>query len=276
MYGSGLVYGSGVLNRIYIQGNKRSTGKEWYIDDSLSIGSLNSADTRNAVHKNVALLLRWGRTPGIINRVKYITTDTTSSALQNATDWNDWDTLIIQWGNLTIDNDFNSGATFQDTLHKGVIVLSKDDTSDSATNGWFIYIKKEPRFIGASLFADQSIFSVHDLPAGGVAPYSTSDSDRTKNLDKQLVFYGTIFSKNTVGGAVRTNSAGNYILPWKNKTTDTTEVSLNEAVKYDLSFLRMDHKEMNPTLNGGHEEFVVILSDPRNTTEWLPGFVKMQ
>jgi hypothetical protein len=58
LYGSGLIYGSGLLNRIYIQGNKRSTGKEGYVDDSLSIGSLNSADTRNAIHKNVALLLR--------------------------------------------------------------------------------------------------------------------------------------------------------------------------------------------------------------------------
>lgn len=70
----------------------------------------------------------------------------------------------------------------------------------------------------------------------GGALYTASDSNRTKDLNNQIVFYGGIFSKNTVGGAVRANSAGSYVLPWKNTTT-----SLDEAVKYDLAFLRMSN-----------------------------------
>ena len=53
-------------------------------------------------------------------------------------------------------------------------------------------------------------------------------------------------------------------------------MNLDEAVQYDLAFLRMDDKNMNTVLNGGHPEFVVVLSDPRNLTESLPGFVAQQ
>jgi hypothetical protein len=158
---------------------------------------VSTADTRNAVHKNVALLLRnrditawWW----IINRVKYLTGNVSSTWL---TDMNDWDVLIIKGGNFTIGDDyvswtndfdsrnyyFNSGTTSLESIsHKWIIVL-KDDITGS---GGYIYIKPDVRFIGASLFADESVESVkYDG-----TPFSISNSARTFLLNKQLVIFG--------------------------------------------------------------------------------------
>jgi hypothetical protein len=58
------------------------------------------------------------------------------------------------------------------------------------------------RFIGASLFADESVESVkYDG-----TPFSISNSARTFLLNKQLVIFGSVLSRNTVGGAVRADS----------------------------------------------------------------------
>ncbi len=56
-YGSGIIYNSGILNRIYINGLTSMVGKNGYViqKDNMRV---NSAETRNAIHKNAALLLR--------------------------------------------------------------------------------------------------------------------------------------------------------------------------------------------------------------------------
>lgn len=69
-----------------------------------SIGSTNSADARNAVHKNVAMLLRnrtdfqtstsYSPMDGIINRVKYISGSISLSTLDN--DRNYWDVVVVK------------------------------------------------------------------------------------------------------------------------------------------------------------------------------------
>jgi hypothetical protein len=56
-FGSGIVYGTGKLNRIYIDGMTSAIGKTGYVNAKDIVG-VSTADTRNAVHKNVALLLR--------------------------------------------------------------------------------------------------------------------------------------------------------------------------------------------------------------------------
>lgn len=263
-YGSGIIFGTGRLNRIYIEWLRSTIGKDGYVDAGGSATSSNSADTRNAVHKNVATLIRnrlvwWW----IINRVKYLTGNVNSTDL---TDITPWDTLIIKGWDLTIgDSSFNVSAattSLKEIPHKGIIVLQDDNGV-----GGNIYIKPDVHFIGATLFADESIQSVND--AGAL--FSKSNSDRTFLLNKQLIIYGGIFSKNTVGGAVRADSNGNYVLPWKNTTS-----SLDEAVQYDLAFLRMDNlgfNSANSFMSQGHDEYVVILTDPRNLSSPLPWFV---
>lgn len=277
IFGSGITYGTGKLNRIYIDGMTSAVGKTGYVNAKDIVG-VSTADTRNAIHKNVALLLRNREiTAGwwIINRVKYLTGDVKSSTLW---DISSWDVLIIKGGNFIIGDDyavwgtdfdsrnyyFNNGTTsLESVAHKGIIVL-KDDVTGS---GGYIYIKPDVRFIGASLFADESIMSVKYTNS---EPFDKSNSARTFLLNKQLIIFGSVLSKNTVGGAVRADSNWKYTLPWKNTT-----VSLDDAVRYDLSFLRMDHFGYDPSsyMSRGHEEFVVILIDPRNVSNPLPGFL---
>ena len=99
VFGSGIIYDTGSLNRIYVEGNKRSTGKEGYVDTLNSLSTLNSADLRNRVRKNVALLLRNRDNTSkskIIGRLKYIVGDYKISDLMALSDRDDWDTLVIQ------------------------------------------------------------------------------------------------------------------------------------------------------------------------------------
>ncbi len=283
VYSSWISYESGALNRIYVEWLASAVGKNWYVNMKDNMG-VNSAETRNAFHKNAALLTRnrtavaWG---WIVNRVKYITWNATSSDL---TDASSWDVLIIKWWDLriggiyTADNNdstyqpfddrnyyFNSGTTSLASIaHKWIIVL-KDDNGI----GGNIYIKPDVRFIWASLFADESIESA-DYNGD---KFTKSNSVRTFLLNKQLVIYGSLFSKNTIWGAVRANTSWFYTLPWKN-----IWVNLDEAVRYDLAFLRMDNFVHDPLsyLNKWHNEFVVVLTDPRNVSDPLPGFLIKQ
>lgn len=270
-FGSGVIFGSGQLNRIYVEWNKSSTGKEWYVSDSKNIASLNGADMRNQIKKNVWLLTR-NRKPGssaspignIASRVKYLQWDITLSTL---TDLSEWDTLIIEKWNLIIDADFNIAKT-----RKGIIVIGESGWK------WHIYIKPNVQFIGAKLFAEDSIESIRD--DGSIIDYS--DSDRALMLSKQIVFFGWIYSKNTIWWGVRGEWGGTYLLPWNVKsTTNTTDLDL--AVKYDLAFLRMNnfgskdpllYNTFDPSnwLNRGRDEFVIILFDNRNISNPLPWF----
>ncbi len=266
-YGSGIIFGTGVLNRIYVAGNKRSVGKEWYVDTSNSLGAVNSADLRNRIRKNVALLIRNRENPEdqIIGRFKYVKGDKKLSELMALPDKNDWDTLVIQWGNLIIDQNFNTGAIgakLADLIHKGIIVFA----NDTRTAGGNIYITPNVSFIWWALFAEESVMSANS----SWTPYTVSNSARTKDLSNQLVFYGGIYSKNTIWWAVLADvTTGKYILPWG---TNITNVTLNDAVRYDLAFLRMANQWQNILLNGGRNEFVVILADTRNITDPLPGW----
>lgn len=276
IFGSWLIYSSGSLNRIFIEWLTSMVGKNGYVATKDNL-NFNSADTRNAVYKNVAVLLRNREVSSgwwIINRVKYLVWDVKST---NLTDMDQWDTLIIKGGNFFIGDEypltdtdfdarnyfFNSGSTWlEDVPHKWIIVIK-----DENNIGGNIFIKPDVRFIGAILFADESIESVK---YNGTT-FSTSNSARTVILNKQLVIYGSVFSKNTVGGAVRANNNGWYVLPWKNAT-----VLLDDAVRYDLAFLRMDNigSDTAGSMNRGHNEYVVILTDPRNISNNLPGFTK--
>lgn len=74
---------------------------------------------------------------------------------------------------------------------------------------------------------------------GGTKIY---DSDNTSegDLTRQLLWYGSIFSSNSIGGAFNPPSAG-YECPYNSDTYLATGVktcSQTEASKYDLAFLR--------------------------------------
>ncbi|MGE4443358.1 MAG: hypothetical protein AB7E37_00005, partial [Candidatus Altimarinota bacterium] len=61
--------------------------------------------------------------------------------------------------------------------------------------------------------------------------YSEDSSTRTANLNKQLILNGSVFTRNTIGGAIL--AGGKYILPGGVKTDD-----FDKAMVYDLNYIR--------------------------------------
>lgn len=101
----------------------------------------------------------------------------------------DWTTLVVMDGNVTISDNFNTAKK-----NIGIILLHDKDLTKSN-----IYIYPNVGFIGATIYADGSIEST-DM-TGNI--FTTSDKTRSDSLMNQIVFYGGIYSHNTIGGATQ-------------------------------------------------------------------------
>lgn len=264
----------GRLNRIYIGGYKQTQGKEWYVidRDNAVQATIPTQKYRDTLYKNVAFLTR-NRTAkkandttnplestDIIKGILYVDGDITldsnndPSIPTNALAW--WNTIIVKNGNVTFDAEyFNSGSTA-----KPVSIVALADSNNPGKGN--IYIRPNVRYINANMYADGSAQSVD---ASG-KPFAKSDSARTKALEKQLVIKGSLFSRNTVGGAVwwgdMKNGKKKYFKPKGIKTVVTH--NLDEAIQYDLAFLRMSNKWYDTETKGVNkdkQESVVILMD---------------
>jgi hypothetical protein len=162
-------------------------------------------------------------------------------------------------GNVTISDDLN--------LEKkdfGIILLRSDVSNTNIGN---IYIKPNVSIIDATIYADGSIESVDESGKS----FIESNTARGDILDRQLIFVGGLYTKNTVGGATLGNSSSLYILPG-GKTTN----SIHEAVRYDLSFLRMNNTGWDTVpqknWNISHDESVVVLKNTNLIRNPLPLF----
>ncbi|PID84095.1 hypothetical protein CSB09_02340 [Candidatus Gracilibacteria bacterium] len=268
-YGSGIEYNQGKLGRIYVGGTKQTKGKDWYVLDRANFveSSIPTQDYRNTIYKNIAFLLR-NRTPkvnlsesgAIVHGIAYISGDIvmTGSNLPNST--NPWHTLVVKNGNIMVDTEFLGEGTTPLSL-----VVIKDDLGDD-TKGNF-YIKPYVRYINANIYTEGSVISVDS----NGNRFTKSDPSRTAALQNQLVFHGSLFSRNTIGGAVRGNDSTGYLIPANGTTIETSGFSIGtlyQAVEYDLSFLRMNNKGFDfpkpqgtKNYNKGHEEGVVIITN---------------
>lgn len=128
-YGSGLTYSEGRLNRIYIEGYKRSQGKEKYVTDKENIvNTVATKEYRNLVYKNVALLTRNRTvdtsfaTARIINGVMWVRGDV---ILDDAALNRDWNTLIVEDGNIIVSANILNGTKKRIAL----VALSKNDAT---------------------------------------------------------------------------------------------------------------------------------------------------
>ncbi|MBS9784229.1 hypothetical protein KGV55_02675 [Candidatus Gracilibacteria bacterium] len=266
-YEGGLKKAEGTLDRIYIKGYKQTRGKERYTTNQVNIfsGKYSPAKLRDLVYKNVALLTR-NRQPAkdinkanIVKGVLFMEGDQTLSKLGDK-----WHTLIIKDGNLTIDENFNVNNT-----EKSIVVLSDDPVHKPKPNEWGngnILIKPDVEYIAANIYADTSIISVNKSGKS----FEKSDYTRTQALQKQIVFYGSIFSQNTIGGAVKGEKGETvYYRPYLfNEPSKPAEPdNLFWALEYDLSFLRMNSKnnDFDKQLLKGDErdEPVVIIYNPK-------------
>lgn len=243
----------GEINSIFIGGYDQSQGKWGFISDSAKIGEASWASVRATINKNIAPLLRNRSSDTIIGGIKYVTGDLHLSGSVDG-----WKTLVIYGGDLTFQNTFNP-----EKKNIGIIVLK-----DADGKGGNVYITPDVAFIGGTIFADGSVESV--TKNGEIFPKSTRT--RSKLLKHQLVFYGGVYSQNTVGGAILGKIGDKYILPGNVKTDD-----IHKAVRYDLSFLRMkslgkDKDEWTKKYNAGRSESVVILLNQEAIQSPPPGF----
>ena len=140
-------------------------------------------------------------------------------------------TIVIEDGNLLIRGDIEyAGPT--DSL--GLILINSNIGEKPKTGNIFIN-KDVKKFVG-TYFADGSLTSTIKTGVPTSIPNILTDEiDRDAAglenvLNKQLLLEGTLFTKNTLGGAML--GEGNLQNPWG------AESDLDEAQKYDLHFVR--------------------------------------
>ena len=182
-------------------------------------------------------------------------------------------TIVIEDGNLLIagDMEYNSPT---DSL--GVILINSNIGEKPETGNIFIN-KDVKKFVG-TYFADGSLTSttkmgtyIADIPQ--MSDVIDRDAAGNENvLNKQLLLEGTLFTKNTLGGAML--GEGNLRNPWGE------EPILDEAQKYDLHFVRRyspllfseDEKEDYCVISGEEcdPEGSSFLIRPDNRVQFFP------
>lgn len=214
--------------------------------------SISPAKMRNLMYKNAAYLTRNVTGNQRIGSVITISAPVgTFLTTQQSIKWSEietfgiqkGDTIIIKGYSLFIDEDIETPVS--------LAVLQADDKTRKD-----VRIAPDVVKIAANIFVDGSIISVKSDDT----EFGQSNTDRVLMLQKQIVFLGKIFSQNTVGGAVLGPERTDYVLPtlFPQKTTR----NIDEAVKYDLSFLRMNNAGAGDnSFNKSREEAVVILDD---------------
>jgi len=154
----------------------------------------------------------------IVQKIKYVQGDITLPDY----DFRQYDTLIVENGNVFIKENIPKSQ------HKNIIVLKNNYNvrKDFSQKG-NILISPQVTEIYAFLYADGALLSTDK--SGRILQNDTPS--RSYILKNQLHIYGSIFSRNTLGGALR--GIHEYQLPgWS--STDNFHL----AMIYDLNYLR--------------------------------------
>ncbi len=176
-----------------------------------NISDLSKWKLRSKIRKNAYSLIRNRANNTVVNWIKYI-------------EWNieiSWDllyeTLIVKNWNIIIDWDLNV------SWKKLWIIVLKDNYQIESDYDkiWNIYVNNNVEKINAIIYADWVLRSTDKNWN------SYSDSD----LNTKLELNWGLFTRNTIGWAVRANSE--YLLPWWQKTDN-----FDLAEIYDLNYIR--------------------------------------
>jgi len=197
-------------------------------------------------------------------------------------------TIIVIDGNLLITDDLSYGAHISKSS-LGVILLNSDLTEsgfakddDDRKVGYKngnIFIDNDVQRVVGTYYADGSLVSVnnnyYEINNTGIVPSDWDDLDDTK-LNKQLVLEGFLFSRNTLGGALKVNEEEQFYTPWGNTEGMYGE---NIAKKFDFHYTRRHKPSDSSTCSPGHQlgcdlnpnSFVIRL-DGKVKTLTPPGF----
>ncbi len=177
-----------------------------------NFSDLSKWNLRSEIRKNAYILTRWRINNTIVNWIKYVEWNTTISGDDL---W--YETLIVKNWNVIIDWDINFSN------NKLWIMVLQDNYSviSDYNNSWNIYVNNNVEYINAVIYSDGTFRSSDSNW------FTYSDLD----LNKQLIFDGSLFTRNTIGWAVLANSE--YLLPWWQITN-----SFDLAETYDLNYVR--------------------------------------
>lgn len=186
-----------------------------------NISNLYNSDMRTQVRKNAYNYVKNMSSGQILNGVKYVKWNTTISGNL------DYETLVVVDGNVIINGDLNSAD-------KSLwIIVLKDNYDVNTDYAWQgnIYITPNVKQINAIMYSDGAFISANS--AG--QPYIKDTIDRTEKLQTQLFMKGSLFTRNTIWGAIL--AGGNYILPGGTKI-QTGSNDFEKAMIYDLNYIR--------------------------------------
>lgn len=252
--------GAVINNNIKVVGALQGQGKQSLAWQKTNFSDISKSNIRAIIRKNAYTLIRWRTSSDtVVGGVKYHEGDYDLS-------WepvSGYETLVVNNGNLTISSNFNtSGKKF------GIIVLRDDATKINLGN---IYIQPGVRYIQSAIYADGGMISTgfwNDI----VGNYLDS-AERTNTLSKQLVINGALFTRNTIGWAIR-GSSGKFILPGGSLISN-----FPLAMMYDLNYLRRGNEWYNVNGLSGTKDYnkwntdnVVITSNPNLQRDPPKGF----
>lgn len=228
-------------------------------EESSFFTDLSVSKQRSMIKKNITQLLMW-REPDSNNIINWILYVTWNYILWDAL--SDVKTVVIKDWNLVIDKNIN----------KKIWIISIR-THYNNTSIWNIYVNPDVSYINAIIYADGWFISSWFYNNQDKVENYTDSIFRTARLNKQLVFKGSLFTRNTIWWALATNNE--YILPWWRKVS-ALQKNYNEAIMYDLNYIRRWNNWYDNVLwtkkynNWDISPFVIIYEAIWN--ELLPGF----
>lgn len=208
-----------------------------------NISTLSSATVRAEIRKNAYVAVKNMTSKQTINGVYYRTWDVKISEIPSNSEI---ETIVVEKWNLIIDQ--NILARTDDKLFWIVVLQDGYDVKTWYDGNWNVYITPDVTEINAVIYADWWLISVKD---DTWERFTSNDADRTYSLNKQLIMKGSLFTRNTIGWAVLSTGAKEYMLPGGVKTSD-----LLQAMQYDLNYVRRWKHECGTS--GCYEEPFII------------------
>jgi hypothetical protein len=143
-------------------------------------------------------------------------------------------TLIITDGNLLIKNNvtYNESTASNDSF--GVILIN--DTHEKYPETGNIFVHPDVRQFVGTYYADGGLMANDDknnTPENALNTDKVVSSGDGKNIN-QLLLTGTLFTRNTIGGAIAKEEK--YLTPWED--LDSSDENKKKALRYDLHFVR--------------------------------------
>ncbi len=173
--------------------------------------------------------------------------------------------LTWEWVKTIIIKDWNLKISTNITERLDIAVISENTNYDmySNINSYYDYVSnwgniiiwKDVSVINWLLYTDRSLLA-WNLSWDPIDPYS---SDRSWLLNKQLIFYGSLISRNTIWGSIQKN--WKYTMPWW-KLVDSNTYNQKLSLAFDLAFFRVWNEwynlPLNQKYNYWHDSYILV------------------